>query len=155
MIPQELRRSCRKLWRCVRKDPNAVIAANNLAWLYAVNGKGNLDEAVRLAQSVVQNPNIPGFVDTLGWVYYKKGLYGAAVEQLKKAVELDERHAKVSNGTPAPNYQYHLGMALKARGEKDTARRALEQALRLSEKAPFTEADEARNALTNRFNEVV
>src|SRR5256885_13454574 len=26
------------------KDQNAVIAANNLAWLYAVNGKGNLDE---------------------------------------------------------------------------------------------------------------
>ena len=67
------------------KDQNAVIAANNLAWLYAVNGKGNLDEAVRLAQGVVQkNPNIPGFIDTLGWVYYKKGLYGAAVEQLQK-----------------------------------------------------------------------
>lgn len=131
------------------KDPNAVIAANNLAWLYAVNGKGNLDEAVRLAQSVVQkNPNIPGFVDTLGWVYYKKGLFGAAVEQLKKAVELDERNAKMSNGIPAPNYQYHLGMALKARGEKDAARRALEQALRLSEKAPFAEAEDARNALT-------
>jgi hypothetical protein len=40
---------------------------------------------VRLAQGVVQkNPNIAGFVDTLGWVYYKKGLYGAAIEQLQK-----------------------------------------------------------------------
>jgi tetratricopeptide (TPR) repeat protein len=130
------------------KDQNAVIAANNLAWLYAVNGKGNLDEAVRLAQGVVQkNPNIPGFVDTLGWVYYKKGLYGAAVEQLKKAVALDERNAKIGNGTPSANYQYHLGMALKARGEKDAARRALEEAVRLSERAPFAEVDEARNAL--------
>lgn len=130
------------------KDQNAVIAANNLAWLYAVNGKGNLDEAVRLAQGVVQkNPNIPGFVDTLGWVYYKKGLYGAAVEQLQKAVSLDERAAKTGNGTPAANYQYHLGMALKARGDKEAARRALEQAVRLSEKAPFAEANEARNVL--------
>jgi tetratricopeptide (TPR) repeat protein len=130
------------------KDQNAVIAANNLAWLYAVNGKGNLDEAVRLAQGVVQkNPNIPGFVDTLGWVYYKKGLYGAAVEQLKKAVALDERAAKSGNGSPAANYQYHLGMALKARGDKEAARRALEQAVRLSAKAPFAEADEARSAL--------
>ncbi|MEK6280157.1 MAG: tetratricopeptide repeat protein [Acidobacteriota bacterium] len=134
--------------KALGKDQNAVIAANNLAWLYAVNGKGNLDEAVRLAQGVVQkNPNIPGFVDTLGWVYYKKGLYGAAVEQLQKAVDLDERAAKNGNAAPAANYQYHLGMALKARGDKDAARRALEQAVRLSEKTPFAEAGEARNVL--------
>ena len=132
------------------KDQNAVIAANNLAWLYAVNGKGNLDEAVRLAQGVVQkNPNIPGFVDTLGWVYYKKGLYGAAVEQLQKAVALDERASKNGNGSPAPNYRYHLGMALKAKGDKQAARRELELAVRLSEKAPFAEAGEARSVLAS------
>jgi tetratricopeptide (TPR) repeat protein len=134
--------------KALGKDQNAVIAANNLAWLYAVNGKGNLDEAVRLAQGVVQkNPNVPGFVDTLGWIYYKKGLYGAAVEQLQKAVDLDERAVKNGNGAPAANYRYHLGMALKARGDKEAARRALEQAMRLSEKTPFAESDEARNAL--------
>ena len=134
--------------KALGKDQNAVIAANNLAWLYAVNGKGNLDEAVRLAQGVVQkNPNIPGFIDTLGWVYYKKGLYGAAIEQLKKAVALDERSAKSGNANPSANYQYHLGMALKAKGDKDAARHALEQAVRLSEKAPFAEAEEARNVL--------
>jgi tetratricopeptide (TPR) repeat protein len=134
--------------KALGKDQNSIIAANNLAWLYAVNGKGNLDEAVRLAQGVVQkNPNIPGFVDTLGWVYYKKGLYGAAVEQLQKAVSLDERAAKRANGNPSANYRYHLGMALKARGDKAAARRELEQAVRLSEKSPFAEAGEARNVL--------
>ena len=134
--------------KALSKDQNAVIAANNLAWLYAVNGKGNLDEAVRLAQGVVQkNPNIPGFIDTLGWVYYKKGLYGAAIEQLQKAVALDERSAKNGAGNPSANYHYHLGMALKAKGEKEAARRALEQAVKLSEKAPFTDAEEARNVL--------
>ncbi|MFN2498402.1 MAG: tetratricopeptide repeat protein [Pyrinomonadaceae bacterium] len=136
--------------KALGKDQNAVIAANNLAWLYAENGKGNLDEAVRLAQGVVQkNPNIPGFVDTLGWVYYKKGLYGAAVEQFQKAVALDERAAKSGNGSPIPNYRFHLGMALKAKGEKEAARRELEQAMRLSERAPFAEAAEARSALAN------
>jgi tetratricopeptide (TPR) repeat protein len=129
-------------------DQNAMIAANNLAWLYAVNGKGNLDEAVRLAQGVVQkNPNIAGFIDTLGWVYYKKGLYGAAVEQLQKAVALDERAAKNAASVPAANYHYHLGMAQKARGDKAAARRSLEQAVRLSDKSPFAEAGEARNVL--------
>ena len=136
--------------KALGKDQNSVIAANNLAWLYAVNGKGNLDEAVRLAQGVVQkNPNIPGFVDTLGWVYYKKGLYGAAVEQLQKAVALDERATKSGNGSPAPNYHYHLGMALKARGDKEAARRELELAVRLSDKAPFADAGEARSVLAS------
>ncbi len=136
--------------KALGKDQNSTIAANNLAWLYAVNGKGNLDEAVRLAQGVVQkNPNVPGFVDTLGWVYYKKGLYGAAVEQLQKAVSLDERAARGANGTPSANYRYHLGMALKARGDKEAARRELEQAVRLSEKSPFADVAEARSVLAS------
>jgi tetratricopeptide (TPR) repeat protein len=102
--------------KALERDQNAAIAANNLAWLYAVTGKGNIDEAVRLAQAVVQrNPNVAGFVDTLGWVYYKKNLYAASVEQLQKAVALDEASARTVNGSPSATYQYHLGMALKER----------------------------------------
>jgi tetratricopeptide (TPR) repeat protein len=134
--------------KALEQDPNAVIAANNLAWNYAANEKGNLDEAVRLAQTVVQrNPNVAGFVDTLGWVYYKKNLYGAAVEQLKKAVALDEAAARVANVTPSPTYQYHLGMALKGNGDKGGSQQALQAALRLAEKKPFAYEQDARKAL--------
>ncbi len=134
--------------KALEKDPNALIAANNLAWLYAVYGKGNLDEAVRLAQGAVQkNPNIAGFVDTLGWVYYKKSLHSAAVEQLQKAVSLNEAEARKANVPPSATYHYHLGMALKEKGDKDGSRRELETALRLADKSPFGDADEARKAL--------
>jgi len=129
-------------------DQNATFAANNLAWLYAIHGKGNLDEAVRLAQSAVQaNPEVSSFVDTLGWVYYKKGLYGAAAEQLRKAVTVDESAARQNDGTPSPTYHYHLGAALAAKGDKAAARREIESALKLSEKMPFPEADDAKKAL--------
>lgn len=121
--------------------PNNVIAANNLAWNSAEYGKGNLDEAVRLAQDVVQRfPDQPGFADTLGWVYYKKGLHAAAVEQLKKAV------AKQSDNA---SYRYHLGVALAGMGNKAEARRELEQALRLGEGKNFAQADAARQALAS------
>jgi tetratricopeptide (TPR) repeat protein len=134
--------------RALELDQNSVIAANNLAWSYAVNGKGNLDEAVRLAQTVVQrNPNVAGFADTLGWVYYKKNLYAAAVEQLQKAVALDEAAARAANGSPSATYQYHLGMALKQKGDKAASQQALQAALRLNEKRPFPDAEEARKAL--------
>jgi len=126
--------------KALELDPNAAIAANNLAWTYAVHGKGNLDEAVALAQGVVQKfPDQPGFADTLGWVYYKKGLHGPAVEQLEKVV------AKAGDSAA---YRFHLGMALAGKGDKAGARRELEQALRLGEKQPsFSNAEEARKTL--------
>jgi len=134
--------------KALEKDPNSVIAANNLAWLYANTGKGNLDEAVRLAQGVVQkNPNVSGFIDTLGWVYYKKNLHTAAVEQLSKAVKMNENEARAANGAPSASYHYHLGMALKAKGDKEAARVELQTSIRLAEKAPFGDLEEAKKAL--------
>jgi len=126
--------------KAIELDPSSAIAANNLAWLYAVHGKGNLDEAVALAQGVVQRfPDVPGFVDTLGWVYYKKGLHGPAVEQLQRVV------AKAGDSA---GYRFHLGMALAGKGDKAAARRELEEALRLGEKQPnFSNAEEARKTL--------
>ena len=134
--------------KALEKDPNSVIAANNLAWLYAVTGKGNLDEAVRLAQGAVQkNPNVPGFIDTLGWVYYKKNLHTAAVEQLRKAVTLNEAQSRATNSAPSATYHYHLGMALKGKGDKEESRRELETAIRLSDKSPFADLEDAKKAL--------
>jgi tetratricopeptide (TPR) repeat protein len=134
--------------KALELDQNAAIAANNLSWLYAVTGKGNIDEAVRLAQAVVQkNPEVAGYADTLGWVYYKKNLYAAAVDQLQKAVNLDEAAARTLNSVPSATYRYHLGMALKGKGDKDGSRRELEAALRLAEKKPFADAEEAKKAL--------
>lgn len=137
--------------KALEQDPNSIIAGNNLAWLYAETGKGNLDEALRLAQGVVQrNPNVAGFVDTLGWVLYKKNLQDAAVVQLQKAVSLDEAAARAAKGSPSATYQYHLGMALKDRGDKEGSRRALEAALRLGEqRPPFAYADATKQALAS------
>jgi len=134
--------------KALEKDPTSVIAANNLAWLYATTGKGNLDEAVRLAQGAVQkSPNVSGFVDTLGWVYYKKNLHSAAVEQLRKAIFLNEAEARLTNGAPAASYHYHLGMALKEKGDKEESRRELQTAIKLAEKSPFADVEEAKKAL--------
>ena len=88
------------------------IAANNLAWLLAENN-GNLDEALRLANSAVaKDQSVAGFYDTLGWVYLKKGLKSPAVEQLKKAVALEEASAKRTGVEPNPDYRVRLGVAM-------------------------------------------
>jgi tetratricopeptide (TPR) repeat protein len=122
-------------------------AANNLAWNYAEYGKGNLDEAVRLAQGVVQKfPDEPGYADTLGWVYYKKGLHAAAVEQLQKAVR-----QTTARGADSPSYRYHLALALAAMGRKPEARQQLQQALNPTKgnKLSPENEQEARKALAS------
>ncbi|HEX8130854.1 MAG TPA: tetratricopeptide repeat protein [Pyrinomonadaceae bacterium] len=124
-----------------------AFAANNLAWNYAEYGKGNLDEAVRLAQGVVQKfPDEPGYADTLGWVYYKKGLHAAAVEQLQKAVR-----QTVARRTDSATYRYHLGLALAALGRKPEARQQLQQALNMTKgsKLSAENEQEARRALAS------
>jgi len=99
---------------------------------------------------VVQKyPNIAGFIDTLGWVYYKKSLHAAAVEQLRKAVTLNETQARASNATPSAAYRYHRGIALKGKGDMEESRRELETAIRMSEKAPFADVDQARKSLAS------
>ena len=99
-------------------QPELPIAANNLAWIIAENG-GNLDEALQLAQkSVNQNPNAAEYFDTLGWIYYKKGLYIPAVEHVKKAVALDESAAKKNGTAPNAEYRERLGKITVASNTK-------------------------------------
>lgn len=72
-------------------DPGLAVAKNNLAMLLANRGE-ELDEAMRLAQEAVQaEPGNASFVDTLGSVCAARGDYDAAIEQLKRAVELEPR----------------------------------------------------------------
>ena len=78
-------------------------AANNLAYLLA-NQDRDLNEAVDLVRKAKQtSPDDPSISDTLGWVYYKKGLYDFALGELSQALE------KLPDN---PTVRYHLGMAL-------------------------------------------
>lgn len=131
--------------KALEMTPESPIAANNLAWLI-VESQGNLDEALQLATAAVsKNQSVPGFYDTLGWVYFKKGLASPAVEQLKKAVALEESAAQKMGTTPNPGYRVRLGMALAKAGDKTSARREVETSLKSSD---FLSQREVRDAKT-------
>lgn len=125
--------------------PESPIAANNLAWLIAEN-QGNLDEALQLATgAVAKNQTVAGFYDTLGWVYLKKGLYLPAVEQLRKAVALDDKTGVAAN----PGYRVRLGMALAHSGDKASARREVETSLKLENAMSQREVKDAKGILAS------
>ncbi len=122
--------------KVVLMDPRAAVAANNLAWIYAESGN-NLDEALKLAQTArLQLPSSPEVSDTLGWVYYKKGLPSLAVPIFRESVDKSPKNAV---------YRYHLGLAYAKSGHLEDARKALEQALALDPK--FNGSADAQSVL--------
>ena len=78
------------------------------------------DQALTLAQRATElAPEDPGVQDTLGWIYYRKGLYSMAVRYLKTAVEKG----------PNPRRQFHLGMSYLKVGNQATGQRIVLEAL--------------------------
>ncbi len=117
-------------------EPEAAVAANNLAWRYAEDG-GNLDVALSLAQTAKRKlPDSAEVSDTLGWIYLKKDLDVQAVTAFQDSVRLDPNTA---------DYQYHLGMALAKTRDRARADQAFGAALKL--KPDHKEAAAARQTL--------
>jgi tetratricopeptide (TPR) repeat protein len=120
----------------LRIDAEFAPAANNLAYLLA-DADGDLGEALQLAQTARRTlPEDPYVMDTLGWVYYKRGLYDSAIAEFTGSIEKLPDNATI---------HYHLGLALHKKGDVDRARAALERALALD--PGFAEADAARRIL--------
>ena len=91
--------------------------------------------ALNLAQDAkAQVPDDPHISDTLGWIYYKKNIYGRAVSYLKEASE------KVPDN---PVIRYHLGMAYFKNDNKAMAKKELAKAIELNPKFPGAEEAKA------------
>jgi tetratricopeptide (TPR) repeat protein len=119
----------------VAADARAGIAANNLAWIYADEGK--LDDALRLARIAQQQlKRRPEGEDTLGWVHLRKGQVTDAIAAFSRAIERAPSHAL---------YHYHLGLAYLQSGDTERGRAALNRALSIS--PDFNGADDARRRL--------
>ncbi len=120
----------------LKVEPQAGIAANNLAWIYAEK-KTNLDDALVLAHAAKRAlPDEPSVADTLGWVYYRKDLPSLALTYLQESV----------NRSPQdPGFRYHLGAAYLKAKDLPKAKAELEQALKLNPN--FEGADDARKML--------
>ena len=123
--------------RALQVDPRAAVAANNLAWIDANTNGANLDVALQLAQTAkAQLPNQHEVDNTLGWIYYKKGLTTRAIESLEISALKQPNNAV---------YAYQLGLAYHKNGDLEKARKELERALRL--KSNFEGADDAKKVL--------
>jgi tetratricopeptide (TPR) repeat protein len=115
-------------------DPRNVHALNNLAYRLAENNQA--DEALKYAQQAKElAPDNPAVDNTLGWAYYRKGIYMSAVRHLESAAS--------KQGTALRNY--HLAMAYMKAGDQKKGEQVLQLALKMNPKLP--EAEAARQLL--------
>jgi len=76
-------------------EPNHAEALNYIGYTYADKGI-NLDRAQELIERAIKNRPDAGFIiDSLGWLYFKKGYYDKAIVELKKAVNLSPNDAAI------------------------------------------------------------
>ena len=69
-------------------NPRNAEAYNYLGYMYAEKGI-KLDEAMELIKRSLEfQPDNGAFIDSLGWVYYQKGMVDEAVEQLERAASI-------------------------------------------------------------------
>ncbi len=117
--------------------PGEAMFVNNLAMLLANyrKDKADLNRAMELSERLKGHAN-PAYLDTLGWVYYRRGDVEAAVPVLESAAR---------EAPDSPLLSYHLGMAYYQKGDHQAARRHLEKAV--TDKANYHGIDEAKTTL--------
>jgi tetratricopeptide (TPR) repeat protein len=80
--------SIEEMRKILEIDPDHADALNYIGYTYADQGV-KLDEAMALIQKALKiRPDSGYILDSLGWVYYKKGAYDKAIHHLEKAAGL-------------------------------------------------------------------
>jgi tetratricopeptide (TPR) repeat protein len=105
--------------------PDYAPAANNLAYHLAVR-TNEIDKALELARKAKENfPEDPAIADTLGLIYYQKGLYKNAESEFIDSLK------KLSNNAIV---NFHLGRTYVKLEKKQLAEKYLKTALKLDNK---------------------
>ncbi len=103
-------------------DPRHADALNYIGYTYAEKGI-YLDRALELIERAIKyKPNSGYIIDSLGWVYFRKGQYDRALEELKKAVTLCPED---------PTINEHLGDVYFKRQDYGEALKTYKRALSL------------------------
>jgi tetratricopeptide (TPR) repeat protein len=118
--------------KVVELDPRNALALNNLAY-YLADYANLPDEALKYAQQVKEiAPGATAVDDTIGWAFYRKGVYLTAVKHLEAATAdptgIDKENLARS--------RYHLAMAYFKVGDRKRGQEMLDATLRLDPSLP-------------------
>lgn len=117
--------------RSLQQFPKDWATANNLAYLLGerAQNKEELESSLKLANTAYfLNRENPTVLDTLGWIHFKMGNHTQAIHLLAEAVEKSPQQQL---------WNYHLGAALSANGQKDFASEYLHKSIEGDKTMPW------------------
>ncbi len=79
----------------IRLNPNSASALNNTGALLLENPSPDADPLPYLMRAIEKNPENVLFHDTLGWYYFKKGMFAEATIEIAKAFLYDPKNLEV------------------------------------------------------------
>ncbi|NBO19144.1 MAG: hypothetical protein EBV03_07975 [Proteobacteria bacterium] len=123
------------------RNAELEVAANNVAAIiadHAYTNPAQLEKAEKLSERFASSKNA-AFLDTLSWVYYRRGNMQQALSTISRAMSLTEN--------PSPPFYYHYGAIQLASGNKAKAKEALEKAT--ASGSSYTGIEDAREKLKN------
>ncbi len=119
-------RACKELEQIYEMQPKDPGVNNDLGYTWADEGL-HLEKAERMVRYALgEEPRSAAYMDSLGWVLYKKGDFEGAVHYLSKAT-------RAQNGDDPVIYD-HLGDAYWRLGKKDQAKASWKKAIDLAKK---------------------
>lgn len=79
----------------LKRYPENALLLNNYGYSLAERGI-QLEHALAMARAaLVQDPDNPAYLDTMGWIHYQMGDYQKALEFIRKALAGDEQNAEI------------------------------------------------------------
>jgi tetratricopeptide (TPR) repeat protein len=111
---------------------------NNLGYSWLKQGKNPEQAFEMLVDAYNQAPNDGHILDSIGWAFYRLGLYDQAITYIEKAAELEPANAVISN---------HLGDAYWFVGRKNEAGFQWNHVLTMKDETKEVDYDEVRNKI--------
>ena len=108
--------------RALQIDSSNALVNNNYA--YSLSERGiQLERALAMVKiAIAAEPENSSYLDTMGWIYYKMGIYDQAQSYIEKAIKI---------GGEKPVLLEHLGDVVYMSGQKNYAVELWEKAFNL------------------------
>ena len=124
--------------RALDLSQNHYMVLNYLGYSWLKEGK-NIDQAFgMIVEAYNQAPHDGNINDSLGWAFYRMGMYDQAVTYLEKAAEIEPANALISD---------HLGDAYWMNGRKNEAKFQWQHALTMKDRSNELDAEAVKEKL--------
>lgn len=123
----EVQKSLEKMRAVLDVNPDNANAMNFIGYTLADRGMDYEEAEKLLTRALELKPDTAAYLDSLGWMFFRRG-------EMSKAVETLERATEVSPGEPT--IEEHLGDAYAKAARKDEAIKRYKRALEVLREAP-------------------